>query len=216
MAVTFDDAYAGAVRLALPFLAERGIPATVFVAPGRLGNTGMWWDTLGTSGGQALDAGEREAALIEARGVDEEVRVLGGSRGWPSKRVASDAGIASIEELRRALQIPGLTVGSHTWSHPNLTRSTDSELEVELDRSYQWIAAEAGPAFRPWIAYPYGLSNPRVELAARSAGFTSGFLVAGGWTTVPPAQPLRVSRLNVPAGISADGMRLRGAGVFCR
>src|SRR5687767_5486168 len=35
--LTFDDAYASAVRLAVPELAQRGIPATVFITPGLLG-----------------------------------------------------------------------------------------------------------------------------------------------------------------------------------
>src|SRR5690606_40922240 len=37
--LTFDDAYRGAVTLALPELRKRGLPATVFVAPALLGQS---------------------------------------------------------------------------------------------------------------------------------------------------------------------------------
>lgn len=216
VAVTFDDAYGGAMRLALPALAERRIPATVFVAPGRLGSAGMWWDTLSGTHGDCLDPAERNAALDQGRGVDEEVRAVGASRQWRTHLAPADAGIATLDGFRQALQVPGITIGSHSWSHPNLNRTTDAELREELERSRQWLTAEAGPAFRPWIAYPYGLAAPRVEAAAATAGYAAGFRIEGGWADAPPARPLSIPRLNVPAGVSADGMRLRGAGIFCR
>jgi peptidoglycan/xylan/chitin deacetylase (PgdA/CDA1 family) len=216
IAVSFDDAYVGALRLALPLLAERNIPATVFVAPGRLGAEGLWWDTVSDSNGHGLDSLERDAALDVGRGVEEEVHTLAVSRRWSRKTVSPDARIASFEAFRLALRLPGITIGSHTWSHPNLTRSTDSELTNELNRSYKWLAAEAGPRFRTWLAYPYGLADVRVELAAAAAGYGMGFRIDGCWGVVPPPRPFGTPRLNVPAGLSPDGMRLRGAGLFCR
>jgi peptidoglycan/xylan/chitin deacetylase (PgdA/CDA1 family) len=44
--VTFDDGYANNLECAWPILAARGIPATVFVAPGYLGNGRMFNDTI--------------------------------------------------------------------------------------------------------------------------------------------------------------------------
>lgn len=43
-AVTFDDGYQNIVDHALPELAQRGIPATLFIVPGALGRTPGWED----------------------------------------------------------------------------------------------------------------------------------------------------------------------------
>lgn len=216
VAVTFDDAYRGALRHALPILAMRNIPSTVFVIPGRLGQAGMWWDGLGASGSKPLLEPDRDTALGEARGIEEEVRALAGARGWLTLPVPEDAGLASLAEFRAALALPGVTIGSHSWSHPNLTWCTAGELDQELRRSFQWLDAEAGTAFRPWIAYPYGCADSRVKQAAETAGYHAGLRVEGGWTPLPPSEPFAVSRLNIPAGLSTAGLRLRGAGLFCR
>jgi len=47
VSVVFDDALAGVHHHALPILAERGIPATVFVVTQCLGDTPPWWDGAG-------------------------------------------------------------------------------------------------------------------------------------------------------------------------
>ena len=215
VAVTFDDAYRGALRNALPLLARRGIPVTIFAVPGRLGHPGMWWDTLRDPGGSPLSASQRERALEEGRGAEEAVRRLAARSGWQSVLASSDVGFASLDELRASCAVSGVTIASHTWSHPNLTRLSDPELQEELVRSAEWLRAEAGAAWRPWLAYPYGLTDARVVAAARAAGYTAAFRVAGGWTRRPPEDPLDAPRLNVPAGLTPNGIRLRGAGLFC-
>jgi peptidoglycan/xylan/chitin deacetylase (PgdA/CDA1 family) len=47
--VTFDDGYQNIIDNALPALAERGIPATLFIAAGALGMTPSWEDYSGFS-----------------------------------------------------------------------------------------------------------------------------------------------------------------------
>ena len=47
VAVTFDDGYQTILRNALPELAQRGIPCTIFVAPGALGMRPNWTDYSG-------------------------------------------------------------------------------------------------------------------------------------------------------------------------
>src|SRR5258705_8432751 len=46
VAITFDDAYAGAVNEGVRELAKRNLPATIFVAPGRLNGHVFWGDAL--------------------------------------------------------------------------------------------------------------------------------------------------------------------------
>jgi peptidoglycan/xylan/chitin deacetylase (PgdA/CDA1 family) len=47
VAITFDDGYADNLHQALPRLAERNLPATLFLSPGLLGSgREFWWDEL--------------------------------------------------------------------------------------------------------------------------------------------------------------------------
>jgi hypothetical protein len=95
-----------------------------------------------------------------------------------------------------------------------LTRATPAELTEELARPLAWLREQFPEHSLPAISYPYGLRSPSVETAARDSGYTMGFLVAGGWLPAHGADPFALPRLNVPAGMSADGLALRLSGLF--
>ena len=212
VAITFDDAYRGAVRLALPELARRGLPATVFVPPAFVPDGTFWWDDVGRLPGGLSDAA-RTAALEECRGRDAEVRRRYADRLSPLPP-DPDTRCATEEELRAAIMAGPVTLGSHTWSHPNLARATPAELAEELARPLAWLRERFADRYAPVLSYPYGLESPEVRAAARRAGYTMGFLVAGGWLPAHGADPFALPRLNVPAGMSADGLALRLSGLF--
>jgi peptidoglycan/xylan/chitin deacetylase (PgdA/CDA1 family) len=122
---------------------------------------------------------------------------------------------ATEDELRAALVHPGITVGSHTWSHPNLTGLHTPELERELTRPLHWLCRHFD-RFIPWLSYPYGLSSPTVQEAVAGAGYQAALRISGGWVPRGPCHPLQLPRLNVPTGLSSGGFRVRIAGFFCR
>jgi peptidoglycan/xylan/chitin deacetylase (PgdA/CDA1 family) len=68
----------------------------------------------------------------------------------------------------------GVEIGSHTSTHPHLTRLSDRELEVELTDSRARIEDELNCRCR-FLAYPYGECDARVMAAARSAGYEAAF-----------------------------------------
>jgi peptidoglycan/xylan/chitin deacetylase (PgdA/CDA1 family) len=211
VAITFDDAYRGAVTTALAELRDRGLPATMFVAPGRLGGDQFWWDAL--AGADGMDPGVRHHALEELRGDESAVRAWAGRSGLSLGDVPELWRSASVEELDAAVY-PGLTLGSHSWSHPNLARLPGRELDRELAASHDWLAGRYRRSYVPWLAFPYGRLSRDVCDAARARGFVGGLRIDGGWTRLPLADPLAVPRLNVPAGLSADGFALRISGLL--
>lgn len=71
VAVTFDDGYADNLLQAKPLLETQQVPATVFVASGRLGGTEFWWDELAEV---LLDTPLLPSVLT--------CRVHGGERTW--------------------------------------------------------------------------------------------------------------------------------------
>lgn len=214
VAITFDDAYRGAVTLGGAELARRALPATFFVAPGYLGDHSFWWDATAVPGAEGVSESIRNEALNAHRGQEKQIRAWVETRGWKLEEPGTWARCATESDLHSLLVHPGLQLGSHTMTHPNLTCLTETELEVELAQPREWLRQRFARVL-DWLAYPYGLATPTVARAAEKAGYSAAVLVRGGWTGYPIADRYAIPRFNVPAGISANGFALRLAGMFC-
>lgn len=211
-AITFDDGYRGAVILAVEELARRGVPATLFVVPAVVGGGPFWWDALASRGGRGVDQSLRERALQELSGNGREVRSWAEARGLSLSAVPEWALVASQDELTAATRHPGITLASHTWTHPNLVRLSPAELQSELRRPLTWLRRRF-PNVIPWLSYPYGLASRSVEAAAAAAGYEAAVSLDGGWFTAARVNRFAVPRLNIPAGLSAKGFVLRTSGL---
>jgi peptidoglycan/xylan/chitin deacetylase (PgdA/CDA1 family) len=87
----------------------------------------------------------------------------------------------------------GWEVGSHTVSHPMLTRVSDEALAAEMADSRAAIEAALGRECRS-LAYPYGDFDARVARAAGQAGYAAaGTLFPGLLSAPPPLQWPRVA-----------------------
>lgn len=206
-AITFDDGYRGALTSGLEELASRGLPATFFVAPQYLGGKAFWWDLLADSGTGEVAARTRQQALENLRGAGDAVLGWARAVSLTEQQVSADCLTASEADLRRAASVPGITFGSHSWSHPNLARLAPPAVEAELAESLSWLRRRFEMAI-PWLAYPYGLSSPGVEAAAARAGYKAAVLIRGGILGASP-RPFAVPRINIPAAISRHGFELR-------
>jgi peptidoglycan/xylan/chitin deacetylase (PgdA/CDA1 family) len=223
VAITFDDAYQGALDIGVEELARRGMPATVFVPPGLLGGRSLWWDVYGpprplAAGGSSggLTPGMRAEALSDAGGRDAAVVDWARHAGWVVHELSVPMRTGTEAELAAACRRhDGLTLGSHSWSHPDLAQLDQAALEVELRAPLEWLRARF-PCTIPWLTYPYGLSSPQVERATRASGYEAGVLVVGGWTRIAPENPFAIPRANIPAGISPAGFALRVGGLHMR
>jgi peptidoglycan/xylan/chitin deacetylase (PgdA/CDA1 family) len=215
VAITFDDAYRGAVELAIPELTRRGLPSTVFVAPGLLGGQVAWWDVYAPVLGTHLDGQTfRDAALWGGRGDRRTVERLAAMHRLQVGCPPRGESIADVSQVADLAPHPLVTLAPHSMTHANLAALSDEPLARELLAPLEWFAHRQLP-FEPWIAYPFGLLSPRVTAAAAKAGYTQGFEVAGGWVSrTAPVDPLRLPRLTVSRGVSLDGFKLRVYGVI--
>ena len=211
--ITFDDAYRGAVTSGVAEVVARGIPATIFVAPGFLPGRPFWWDVLASERGGVLPRTMRQAALDRCGGRHGAVCAAMG--GETAIELPSHAAAADLDSLRAASEGPGITFGSHTWGHPNLARVPRDALRAELARPLAWLR-ERFPNVIPWLSYPYGITSPAVEIEAEAAGYAGAVRVEGGWVGGRVRSPYRVPRLNVPAGLSEEGFVLRVSGILAR
>lgn len=76
----------------------------------------------------------------------------------------------SDAEIRELDSMPGMEVGSHTLSHPDLRRLGQAELRGEVFDSRNWLSDILGRDVDTFC-YPKGLHNRRVVEAVRSAGY---------------------------------------------
>ncbi len=212
VAITFDDAYEGALTAGVAELERRGLPATVFVAPAFVGGRDFWWDAL--AGAEGLDADLRAHALAELGGWDGPVRAWAAKRGILARDLPGWMRAATEDRLARAVAGGAIALASHTWRHAALPALPPAELRSELVRPLAWLR-ERFPGVLPWLSYPYGATSAAVAAAATAAGYTAALRVDGGWIPDPrAADPFDLPRLNVPAGVSRRGFELRASGVL--
>jgi len=210
VAITFDDAYQGALTAGLEELRHRSMPATVFVAPGLLGGD-TWWDHLGAANGGVIPDDTRHYAVEDLRGDRDAVLKWFASHARNTPRVALPR-IGTESDLAIAAREPGVTLGVHSWSHRNLSVLSGDELDAELAPSLAWLQERYATTI-PWLTYPYGLATPTVERAAERALLRGAFLVSGGWMSKNPVPAHALPRMNIPAGLSPNGLALRLSGI---
>ena len=102
--------------------------------------------------------------------------------------------------------------GTH-WRHANLARLGANEVLEELARPLAWLGSgsDCSPAVADvsvWYC-EYGSYK-----GGPGAGYDAALMVTGGWLPRSPPNRFELSRLNVPAGLTAAGFRLRLAGLF--
>lgn len=211
VAITFDDAYRGSVIAGVEELVKRGLPATIFVPPALLNDGVFWWDALTPEGTPGLAPEVRDDALLRMAGKGKEILAAHGCDD--TSHIPSYARGASEAELRAAAERSGITVASHTWSHPNLAALSAGELEDELVRPLAWLR-ERFSGVLPFISYPYGHYSPAVERAAAAAGYSAALRIEGGWLREGASDRYGIPRLNIPAGLSNAGFRLRCSGLL--
>jgi peptidoglycan/xylan/chitin deacetylase (PgdA/CDA1 family) len=91
----------------------------------------------------------------------------------------------------RALAAEGWEVGSHTRSHPHLTRVDDETLAAELAGSRATCETELGAPCRS-LAYPYGDVDRRVVEATGRAGYKVAAALPGVLSGTDPLEWPRV------------------------
>lgn len=213
-AITFDDSYDGAVRYALPLLSQKQLPATVFVCSTWEGGETMWWDSLSDPRIGAVPPTERDRALSSALGRRDQALESAEAHNVPVRLMSPPYRIASVADLRVAIDSGPFTVGSHTRTHANLLAVNDLDLRDELSGSRDELESAWGDRAIPWLAYPYGLTSERVVEAVQAAGYEGAFLISGGVLHRPVRAMHMLPRINVPASMTLAGLRLRVAGLL--
>lgn len=90
----------------------------------------------------------------------------------------------------------GHEIGSHTLSHPVLTRLRPAALAREVTTSKARLEERLGITISTF-AYPYGAQNDRVVEAVATAGYQTAVSTISGMNPLLLAKPYLVQRLNI-------------------
>ena len=211
--LTFDDGWANVVDVALPLLLQRGLTATMFVCPGVIEGDGVhWWQRVD----QALTLGwgipgvTAAASRTHLKTVSDEERRrhTADAATWAAERSAPALrySVANEAEIRRWLAA-GMEVGNHTWDHPCMDRCTSDEQRSQVLRAHEWLVRLGGEEAVSVFAYPNGDWAEDTEEQIRNLGYKLGLIFDHRVNSVPPAHPLRLSRLRLDSDAPANRMR---------
>ena len=211
--VTFDDGHRDVFDVAMPMLRERGIPATAFAVAGLIGTDAPhWWTEV-----KELVRASGAAPTVADLQPDDAVRAL--------KQVPNDVRVRTIEELRRTASKPaspvsqltgpeltrleseGISIGSHSLTHPCLSTCDTETIRTEIDRSHAILASALGHEIESF-AYPDGDRDDRVADAVRNAGHRVAFLFDHRLSPPRPLDRFNISRLRVDGDATFDRFRI--------
>ncbi len=216
--ITFDDAYEDFAQHAWPVLRRLSLPVTLFVPTAYPGDPtrSFWWDRLyhaiqvtrssrvradEIQGSVPLrTAGERARAyallarrvksLPHGDAMDFIERIMDQLDVAPARGAVLD-----WSALRR-LADEGVTLASHSRTHPLLSRVTSDQLDDELKGSVADLEREVGVATGA-VAYPDGAHSAEVLASARQAKLSIGFTVVRGVNDLRGIDWLRLRRIHV-------------------
>ena len=221
--VTFDDGYRDNLTNALPIAESKGVPITVFVTSGVLGNhNGLWWDRLGTllrarpphvreinlpvggrtvrlplgSSGIRADLDLVRRHLLPLRVTEIERALDAVSSQWQvGSAPPAGAGTLTPEDLRQLAASDSVTIGAHTVDHVRLRDRPAREQQDTISGSKEELEQSIG---RPvsHFAYPFGGRDDfddRSVDAVRSAAFDTACTTIPG-TARSSADPYRLPR----------------------
>jgi len=222
--VTFDDGHRDNYTNAFPVLRALGVPATVFLSTGYMDREETFWfdevaflifrtarhelelRTLGLHlalGSVAQRRRAMEDVLARMKAVPNTERLAALQELAAESGVAGSAIDARSRPLTwrqvREMQDGGIEFGSHTVSHPVLTRMTDEDLHYELNVSKQVLEQQLGRSV-DLLAYPIGKADAfdgRVVNIARKCGYRLALTYISGANSWPPSDNFRLQRIAV-------------------
>lgn len=225
--VTFDDGYRDFGTRAWPVLRGLGLPATLFVPTAFPGDPArrFWWERLHHA---LLHTVRRDALVtpvgplsLESAGMREQAytRLRAHVKQMPHAEALEwveatcrdlatpppPPAVLSWEELR-GLAGQGVTVGSHTRTHPLLNRIPIEQARTEIAGSLRDLQRELGGVL-PILAYPGGAYDPQVMRIAAEAGYRLAFTTTRGLNRLERVHPLELRRINVGRATSLALLR---------
>jgi peptidoglycan/xylan/chitin deacetylase (PgdA/CDA1 family) len=206
-AITIDDGYRDSYEIAFPLLRHYGVPATVYVVTEFTeGRIWLWTDKMRYLTSRAVsqeatttidgapvrialwDKRSRMAAAerlntalkrLDDQAKEEAIVRVAATLGASLPETPPDEYAAIDWRQAREMDANGVEIGSHTVTHPILTRIDDRRLEWELKESRARLEARLKRRIEHFC-YPNGDYDERVRSAVAQAGYDSAVTTVSG------------------------------------
>jgi peptidoglycan/xylan/chitin deacetylase (PgdA/CDA1 family) len=90
-----------------------------------------------------------------------------------------DSWTENVALLRPLVHSGQIQLGNHTWSHPDLTTLTKSQIAQQLSRNDEFLKKTYGVGAKPYFRPPYAKHNAAVDAVAADLGYTVPTLWSG-------------------------------------
>lgn len=228
--ITFDDAYADFAEIAWPVLKRFGLCAALFVPTAYPNHPEMpfCWDKLY----QAFSATGRTELCVTPFGPlplgrpeqkrralrivqdylatvpdHEGMRLVDSVCDQLVERRLYSGNVLTWNQLRE-LGKEGLTLGSHTRTHPIMTQVNADRMREEIRTSQEDLQREIGIAL-PIFCYPNGDHNDTIISILRDEGIRLAFTTLSGPNDSLSLDPLRLRRIVITPRTSRTVFRIR-------
>ncbi len=237
--VTFDDGYRDNYDLAFPVLRDLRVPGCFFVVSGYVDAPSLpWWDHVAyavkQTTAEVLTFDYPEAMSFDLRTTPREAITSGILRAYKRAHqidgqrffdgLAAATGVevdgATLSKnlfapwkALREMQDAGMTIGSHTVTHPVLASLPVEFQRRELVESRERIGQVLG-TMPDLLAYPVGGPSAFTEVTqklARDAGYRAAFSFFGGLNHADRLAPYAIGRAAVEIGESHAQFRAAAA-----
>ncbi len=115
-------------------------------------------------------------------------------------------------EMLAEMAAAGITVGSHSLTHRELTELSRAEAEREIVESREVIGRELG-TLPDWFAYPRGKTSPALAVLVRQAGYRGAVTVRPGFNR-PNCDRYQLRRTEIAAADDREDFSLKLRGGF--
>jgi peptidoglycan/xylan/chitin deacetylase (PgdA/CDA1 family) len=184
--VSLDDAFRSNLTGVVPVAQDLGVPVTIFVPTEPVDRGWYWWTCVERMANDDYRTVERLKSLPNAERLESLAEAL--------RRCRPQREAMTLEELQRIASLDHVTIGSHTVTHPILTKCSDAELERELVDSREQLERWIGRPVTAF-AYPNGSFGEREVEAVRRAGYSVAFTVEQRHAFARGDDPYRLPRL---------------------
>jgi peptidoglycan/xylan/chitin deacetylase (PgdA/CDA1 family) len=86
-------------------------------------------------------------------------------------------------DLLKQIVADGHEIGNHSWSHPDMTKLTDKEIEEQVTKEEANVESVVGDVMKPYFRTPFGTHDPRVKMVIGAMGYRLVYwsLDSGDW-----------------------------------
>jgi peptidoglycan/xylan/chitin deacetylase (PgdA/CDA1 family) len=177
--ITFDDGFRDVYDNAFPILRKHHIPFTVYLVsnfPEK--NSDIWWIHLERYAHGNVDWFEKTMKEIYQSSRNMRDVMHEKTESEPDRNLCKDLAL-SWSQLREMVDSGLCTIGSHSMTHPSLTRISMEEVRHELTESKR-IIEEHLPIRVEHFSYPHSMESPEIQAMLKETGYKTATMGYGG------------------------------------